>query len=129
LGTSILAASLTLAVMTLPVIIASAKAWLLCRCPSVACWVLGATRWQTIRHVVLPNSISGILTKVILQVSQTAVRRRRHVHRCACTTFLRLSVQDQCVLSMRRSHGLHQVPNVRSRSLRQPWSFSVSCSR
>ena len=33
---------------------------------------MGATRWQTIRRVVLPNSISGILTCVILEVSRTA---------------------------------------------------------
>ena len=33
---------------------------------------MGATRWQTIRKVVLPNSISGILTGVILEVSRTA---------------------------------------------------------
>ena len=32
---------------------------------------MGATRWQTIRKVVLPNSISGILTGVILEVSRT----------------------------------------------------------
>jgi phosphate transport system permease protein len=32
---------------------------------------MGATRWQTIRRVVLPNSISGILTGVILEVSRT----------------------------------------------------------
>ena len=37
-----------------------------------ACWNMGATRWQTIRRVVLPNSISGILTGVILEVSRTA---------------------------------------------------------
>jgi hypothetical protein len=37
-----------------------------------ACWNVGATRWQTIRYVVLPNSVSGILTGVILQVSRTA---------------------------------------------------------
>jgi hypothetical protein len=37
-----------------------------------ACWNVGATRWQTIRRVVLPNSISGILTGVILQVSRAA---------------------------------------------------------
>src|SRR5260370_16770212 len=37
-----------------------------------ACWNVGATRWQTIRRIVLPNSISGILTGVILQVSRTA---------------------------------------------------------
>ena len=32
---------------------------------------MGATRWQTIRRVVLPNSVSGILTGVILEVSRT----------------------------------------------------------
>ena len=33
---------------------------------------MGATRWQTIRKVVLPNALSGILTGVILEVSRTA---------------------------------------------------------
>ena len=37
-----------------------------------ACWNVGASRWQTIRTIVLPNSISGILTGVILQVSRAA---------------------------------------------------------
>lgn len=74
IGRSILAASLTLAIMTLPVIIASTKE-ALASVPMAfreACWNVGATRWQTIRHVVLPNSISGILTGVILQVSRAA---------------------------------------------------------
>jgi phosphate transport system permease protein len=74
LGKSILAASLTLAIMTLPVIIASTKE-ALAAVPKAfreACWNVGATRWQTIRHVVLPNSVSGILTGVILQVSRAA---------------------------------------------------------
>lgn len=74
LGKSILAASLTLAIMTLPVIIASTKE-ALASVPMAfreACWNVGATRWQTIQHVVLPNSISGILTGVILQVSRAA---------------------------------------------------------
>lgn len=71
---SILAAALTLAVMTLPVIIASTKEALASVPVSFreACWNVGATRWQTIRRIVLPNSISGILTGVILQVSRTA---------------------------------------------------------
>ncbi len=74
LGTSILAASLTLAVMNLPVVIVATKESL----QSVpwtfreACWSLGATRWQAIRRVVLPNSLSGILTGVILTVSRAA---------------------------------------------------------
>jgi len=74
LDRSILAASLTLAIMTLPVIIASTKEALASVPISFreACWNVGATRWQTIRRIVLPNSISGILTGVILQVSRTA---------------------------------------------------------
>src|SRR5688572_25189414 len=74
MGRSIIAASLTLAIMTLPVIIASTKEALAAVPVSFreACWNVGATRWQTIRRIVLPNSISGILTGVILQVSRTA---------------------------------------------------------
>ncbi len=74
MGRSIIAASLTLAIMTLPVIIASTKEALASVPLSFreACWNVGATRWQTIRRIVLPNSISGILTGVILQVSRTA---------------------------------------------------------
>jgi len=74
IGRSILAASLTLAIMTLPVIIASTKE-ALSSVPMafrMACWNVGATRWQTIRTIVLPNSISGILTGIILQVSRAA---------------------------------------------------------
>ncbi len=73
-GYSILSASLTLAIMTLPVIIASTREALASvpRSFREACWNVGATRWQTISAVVLPNSISGILTGVILQVSRAA---------------------------------------------------------
>ena len=73
-GYSILSASLTLAVMTLPVIIASTREALASVPMSFreACWNVGATRWQTIRAIVLPNSISGILTGLILQVSRAA---------------------------------------------------------
>jgi len=73
-GTSILAASLTLAIMTLPVVIVSTRESLQAVPMAFreACWNMGATRWQTIRRVVLPNSISGILTGVILEVSRTA---------------------------------------------------------
>ena len=73
-GYSILSASLTLAIMTLPVIIASTREALASVPVSFreACWNVGATRWQTIRSIVLPNSVSGILTGVILQVSRAA---------------------------------------------------------
>ena len=73
-GTSILAASLTLAIMTMPVVIVSTRESLQAVPQSFreACWSMGATRWQTIRRVVLPNSVSGILTGVILEVSRTS---------------------------------------------------------
>jgi phosphate transport system permease protein len=73
-GTSILAASLTLAIMTLPVVIVATRESLQAVPLAFreACWNMGATRWQTIRRVVLPNAITGILTGVILEVSRTA---------------------------------------------------------
>jgi phosphate transport system permease protein len=73
LGTSILAASLTLAIMTLPVVIVATRESLQAVPLAFreACWNMGATRWQTIRRVVLPNAVSGILTGVILEVSRT----------------------------------------------------------
>ncbi|MBX3464430.1 MAG: phosphate ABC transporter permease PstA [Planctomycetes bacterium] len=71
-GESILAAGCTLAVMTMPVVIVATRESLQAvpKAFRDACWSLGATRWQTIRHIVLPNSISGILTGVILVVSR-----------------------------------------------------------
>jgi len=73
-GTSILAASLTLAIMTLPVVIVATRESLQAVPEAFreACWNMGATRWQTIRRVVLPNAVTGILTGVILEVSRTA---------------------------------------------------------
>src|SRR3990172_8635096 len=74
MGRSLLAASCTVAVMTLPVIITSTRE-ALASVPKAfreACWNLGASRWKTIRTIVLPNSVSGILTGVILQVSRAA---------------------------------------------------------
>ena len=72
-GTSILAASLTLGIMTLPVVIVATRESLQAVPPAFreACWNMGATRWQTIQRVVLPNAVSGILTGVILEVSRT----------------------------------------------------------
>jgi phosphate transport system permease protein len=117
LGTSVLSASLTLAVMTLPVIIASTKE-ALAAVPMAfreACWNVGATRWQTVRHVVLPNSIAGILTGVILQVSRTAGETAPIMFTGAAffLPFLPASVHDQCMaLSMHLFTISTQVPNV-----------------
>ncbi|MDH3587851.1 MAG: phosphate ABC transporter permease PstA [Gammaproteobacteria bacterium] len=73
-GTSILAASLTLGIMTLPVVIVATRESLQAvpQAFREACWNMGATRWQTIRRVVLPNAVTGILTGIILEVSRTA---------------------------------------------------------
>ncbi|MBM4144196.1 MAG: phosphate ABC transporter permease PstA [Lentisphaerae bacterium] len=74
LGKSILAASLTVAIMTLPVIIVATREALAAvpQAFRMACWNLGASRWQTIRTIVLPNSVGGILTGVILAVCRAA---------------------------------------------------------
>jgi phosphate transport system permease protein len=73
-GRSILAAALTLGIMNLPVTIAATKEALSAvpRSFREACWNMGASRWQTIRTIVLPNSLSGILTGTILSVCRTA---------------------------------------------------------
>jgi len=74
LGTSIIAGSLTLGLMTLPVVISTAEEALLAVPPRfrVVSRSLGATRWQTIRQVVLPNALPGILTGVILGLERAA---------------------------------------------------------
>ena len=70
----LLTACLTVAVMNLPVVITSTREALGAVPQSFreACWNLGATRWQTIRTIVLPNSLSGILTGIILTISRAA---------------------------------------------------------
>lgn len=73
-GTSILAGSLTLAIMTLPVIITASEEALRSVPQSFreVSLSLGATKWQTIRHAVLPNALPGILTGTILGISRAA---------------------------------------------------------
>ncbi len=73
-GTSILAASLTLSIMTLPVIISTSEEAIKAVPNSfrVVSTSLGATRWQTIRRIVLPQSLPGILTGVILGLERAA---------------------------------------------------------
>lgn len=116
-GTSILAGGLTLGVMTLPVIITSTKSAL----QSVpynfrlACWNLGATRWQTLWHVVIPNALPGILTGVILQVSRAAGETAPVLFTGAAfyLPILPTSVYDQTMaLSMHVFALVTQVPNV-----------------
>ncbi len=73
-GTSILAGSLTLAIMTLPVIISTSEEAIRAvpqefRTVSVS---LGATSWQTIRRIVLPQALPGVITGVILGLERAA---------------------------------------------------------
>jgi phosphate ABC transporter permease subunit PstA/phosphate ABC transporter permease protein PstC len=71
-GRSLLAGSLTLSIMALPIIIVSTEEAL----KSVpygfreASFGVGSTKWQTVRHHVLPNAIPGILTGIILSMSR-----------------------------------------------------------
>ncbi|QDV04574.1 Phosphate transport system permease protein PstA [Planctomycetes bacterium Poly30] len=116
-GTSILAASLTLAIMTLPVVIVSTREALQSVPQSfrLACWSLGATRWQTIRKVVLPNSISGILTGVILEVSRTVGETAPIMFTGAVffLPFLPQSVMDQTMaMSLHLYNVATQVPDI-----------------
>ena len=116
-GTSIIAASLTLAIMTLPVVIVATRESL-AAVPHAfreACWNMGATRWQTIRRVVLPNAVSGILTGVILEVSRTAGETAPIMFTGAVffTPFLPQSVFDQTMaMSLHLFVVSTQVPGV-----------------
>jgi len=116
-GTSILAAALTLGVMTLPVVIVATRESLQAvpQAFREACWNMGATRWQTIRKVVLPNSVSGILTGVILEVSRTVGETAPIMFTGAALflPFLPQSVMDQTMaLSLHLFVISTQVPGV-----------------
>lgn len=116
-GTSILAASLTLAIMTLPVVIVATRESLQAvpQAFREACWNMGATRWQTIRRVVLPNAITGVLTGIILEVSRTAGETAPIMFTGAAffLPFLPQSVFDQTMaLSLHLFVVSTQVPNM-----------------
>jgi len=100
-GRSILAGSMTLALLILPVVITSAEEALLAvpksfRDGSLA---LGATKWQTIWRVVLPNAAGGIITGVILGVSRAAGETAPIMFTAAAFYLPRLpdSVFDDCM--------------------------------
>jgi phosphate transport system permease protein len=72
LGRSLLAGSLTMSLLILPVIIIASREAIRAVPMSIrhAAFALGATRWQTVRHHVLPAALPGILTGVILALSR-----------------------------------------------------------
>jgi phosphate transport system permease protein len=69
---SVLAGSLTMALLVLPIIIVASREAIRAVPSSIrdASYAVGATRWQTIRHHVLPNAFAGILTGNILAASR-----------------------------------------------------------
>ncbi len=117
LGTSILAGSLTLAIMSLPVIITATKEAL----ESVPASFreislsLGATRWQTIRYCVLPYAIPGILTGTVLSLSRAAGETAPILFTVAAFYLPRLprSVFDQVMALPYHLYVIAtQVPNI-----------------
>ncbi len=72
LGKSVLAGGFTLALLVLPVIIIASQEAIRAVPPSIreGGYALGASRWQTVWHLVLPQAFPGILTGVILAVSR-----------------------------------------------------------
>jgi phosphate transport system permease protein len=73
-GTSILSASLTLSIMTLPVIISTTEEALrgVPNSFRVVSTSMGATRWQTVWHITLPQALPGIITGIILGLERAA---------------------------------------------------------
>lgn len=120
-GVSILAGSLTLAIMTLPTIITATREALSAVPYSFreASYSLGASRWQTVRNVVLPNAIPGILTGVILGLSRAAGETAPILFTVAAFYLPRLpqSVYDQAMALPYHIYILStQVPNVSSKT-------------
>lgn len=72
MGNSILAGAFTLSLLVLPIIIVATRESIKAVPPSIraASYGLGATKWQTIWHQVLPSSFGGILTGIILAISR-----------------------------------------------------------
>ncbi|HOG23593.1 MAG: Phosphate transport system permease protein PstA [Candidatus Omnitrophica bacterium ADurb.Bin292] len=117
-GASILAGSLTLAIMILPVIITASKEALMSVPHSFreASLALGVSKWQTIRCVVLPNALPGILTGTILGISRAAGETAPILFTVAAFYLPRLpkSIFDQCMALPYHLYVLStQVPNVK----------------
>jgi len=72
LGRSVLAGAATMALLVLPIVIIAAREAIRAVPKSLreASYALGATRWQTTRHHVLPSAMAGILTGTILALSR-----------------------------------------------------------
>jgi len=116
-GTSILAGSLTLAIMSLPVIITATKEALESVPHSFReiSLSLGATKWQTVRYCVLPYAVPGILTGTVLSLSRAAGETAPILFTVAAFYLPRLphSVFDQVMALPYHLYVIsQQVPNM-----------------
>ena len=116
-GASIIAGSLTLGIMILPIIITASREALesvpdTFREVSLS---LGASKWQTIRHIVLPNALPGIITGTILGVGRAAGETAPILFTVAAFYLPRLprSIFDQAMALPYHLYVIStQVPNV-----------------
>ncbi|OGS34242.1 MAG: phosphate ABC transporter, permease protein PstA [Elusimicrobia bacterium RIFOXYC2_FULL_34_12] len=118
-GASILAGSLTLAIMILPVIITASKESLEAVPKSYreVSLSLGATKWQTVRYSVLPNALPGILTGTILGISRAAGETAPILFTVAAFYLPRLpqSIFDQVMVLPYHLYVIStQIPNIKS---------------
>ncbi len=116
-GASILAGSLTLAIMVLPIIITTSKEALDSVPQSFreVSLSLGVSKWQTIRYSVLPHALPGILTGIILAVSRAAGETAPILFTVAAFFLPRLpqSIFDQVMALPYHLYVMStQVPNV-----------------
>ena len=116
-GASILSGSLTLGIMILPIIITASREALESVPESFreVSLSLGASKWQTIRHIVLPNAIPGILTGTILGLGRAAGETAPILFTVAAFYLPRLpgSIFDQVMALPYHLYVIStQVPNV-----------------
>lgn len=116
-GASILSGSLTLGIMILPIIVTSSREALESVPQSFreVSLSLGASKWQTIRHIVLPNAIPGILTGTILGLGRAAGETAPILFTVAAFYLPRLpdSIFDQAMALPYHLYVIStQVPNV-----------------
>lgn len=116
-GTSILSGALTLAIMSLPVVITATKEALesVPQAFREVSFSLGATRWQTVRYCVLPYAIPGILTGTVLSLSRAAGETAPILFTVAAFYLPRLphSVYDQVMALPYHLYVIStQVPNM-----------------
>ncbi|MBF0489231.1 MAG: phosphate ABC transporter permease PstA [Candidatus Omnitrophica bacterium] len=117
-GSSLLAGSMTLAIMVLPIIITTTREALDSVPQSFrqVSYSLGVSKWDTIRHVVLPHALPGILTGMILAVSRAAGETAPILFTVAAFYLPRLpkSIFDQAMALPYHLYVIStQVPNIK----------------